>query len=160
MVNPLDSQHYSPSPVIQEAHKPQLGLAGEMAESELPSTSLDIQQSERSSSPELNDFSDLSYQPQSDTSRDQVPMPARSHTPIDNSGSADPGCREHDGNSGEEAEDLGRTEVTRETYNFDFDELSELVQLDDIKTTTEFMLKTASLDDEAMRLDSECLKRL
>ncbi|KIM71213.1 hypothetical protein PILCRDRAFT_55084, partial [Piloderma croceum F 1598] len=35
-------------------------------------------------------------------------------------------------------------------------------QLDDIKTTTEFIraLKTASLDDEAMRLDSECLKRL
>jgi hypothetical protein len=123
-----------------------------MAESELPSTSLDIQQLERSSSPELNDFSDLSYQPQSDTSRDEAPMPACSHTPIDDSGSADPDCQECDGNSGDDAEDLRRTKATRETDNFDFDELSELVQLDDIKTTTEFIcaLKTASLDDEAM----------
>ena len=77
-------------------------------------------------------------------------MPVCSQTPIDDSDSTDPGCWEHDGNSGEE--DLGRTEVICKTDNFDFDKLSELFQLDDIKTTMEFIhgLKTALLDDEAM----------
>jgi hypothetical protein len=64
-------------------------------------------------------------------------MPACSQTPINNSDLADPGCQEHDDGSGQE--DLRRIEVTREPHNFNFDELSELVQLDDIKKTMEFI---------------------
>jgi hypothetical protein len=154
--DPLDSEHRPPSPVIQE---PRSGLAGDMPESEPPSTSLDIQQS-RSGSPDPNEFSDLSSQAQSNTSRDQAPMPVRSPTPINDSDSADPGCQKRDDGSGQE--DLRRIEATREPHDFTFDVLSELVQLDDIKKTMEFIraLQTASLDDEATRLDSECLDRL
>jgi hypothetical protein len=154
--NPLDSEHRPPSPVIQE---PRLGLAGDMPESELLSTSLDIQQS-RSGSPDLNEFSDLSCQAQSNTSHDQASMPARSQTLINNSDSAHPGCQEHDDGSGQE--DLRRIEAKREPHNINFDELSELVQLDDIKKSMEFIraLQMALLDDETMQLDSECLEHL
>ena len=48
------------------------------------------------------------------------------------------------------------------TRDFDLQELSDLVQINDIKIAMEFVcgLESATLDDKEMRLDSEALERL
>ena len=72
----------------------------------------------------------------------------------------DRGCQESD--HGELVPDEGGVEmIPSVTRDVDLQELSDLVQIDDIKIAMEFVrrLESATLNDEEMRLDLEALER-
>jgi hypothetical protein len=96
----------------------------------------------------------------------RVPSSDHSETPIY---APDAGCQELDGRNAQESsgegELLGSGDSNEQINGEDvlnFDELSESIQIEDVKIGVEFVraLQAASLDDEHMQLDPETLDRL
>ena len=144
----------------EEAEDPQPSLTGRIPERER-SASLDLCQSERNSNLELEGISDVSQQLQPEIGPDQMPT-LTSDADEDAAEAPDPGCQESDCGELVPDEREGAEMIPSVMRDFDLQELSDLVQINDIKIAMEFVrgLESATLDDKEMRLDSEALERL
>lgn len=157
----VNDRSHSPNPP-EEAQPPQPSPTGLIPERESSDASPNLHQSGRNGSPEPepDGFSDLSQQAQSDIGPDQIPPMTSSVAAAD---TPDHGCQEPDPDEPVPDEGgvpyFGTPSVTR---SIDVHELSDLIQIDDIKTSMEFVrgLESATLDDQEMRLGSEALERL
>jgi hypothetical protein len=143
----VNDRSHLPNPP-EEAQPPKPSPTRLIPERESSSASPDLHQSGRNGSPEPDGFSDLSQQAQSDIGPADTP---------------DHGCQEPDPDEPVPDEGgvpyFGTPGVIR---SIDVQELSDLIQIDDIKTSVEFVrgLESATLDDQEMRLGSEALERL
>jgi hypothetical protein len=148
----------------EEAEDPQPSLTGWIPERERLSASPDLRQSERNSDLELEGISDVSQQPQSEIGPDQIPTLTSDADDADEDAAEapDPGCQESDRGELVPDEREGVGMIPGVTRDVDLQELSDLVQIDDIKIAMEFVrgLESATLDDKEMHLDSEALERL
>jgi hypothetical protein len=142
-----NDQSHSPNPP-EEAQPPQPSPTGLIPNRESSSALPNLHQSGMDGSLEPDGFSDLSQQAQSDIGPDQIPPMTSSVAAAD---TPDHGCQKPDKPVPEKGGEpyLGTPSVTT---SIDLQELSDLIQNDDIKTSMEFVrgLKSTTLDHQEM----------